>query len=103
MNLTLITDQSCPTCGSRTVMESVRTLHTNGQAFEIREFLCGCRLAWSPNFSRLEVQQRCPKDPDEVALNQKRAAARQAVIDFLPTLDVDAEWRMKVLEGMPRA
>ena len=59
MNLKLIKDECCPTCGSKTVSESCRHTHCSGEGFEERTFACGCTLSWSPNFSRLEVTEEC--------------------------------------------
>jgi hypothetical protein len=93
MNLKLIPAHTCPTCGAHTVTESIRAVHTNGEGFERREFACGCCLAWSPNFGRLEIASPCPKDPDVVSLRAKRTAAKDRTKEFLDTLDVDSHWR----------
>ena len=67
----------CPTCGNSTVVsERIDTSshyrrdrerqireHTNGQRWELREFLCGCVVQWCPNYGSPEVMAVCPKHP----------------------------------------
>ena len=65
MDLKLIKDKVCPTCGERVVSESIRSYHCNGQGFESRTFKCGCELNWSPNGERLEVAKGCPNSKEE--------------------------------------
>ena len=97
MNLQLIKDEVCPECRSEVVAESCLNRHCNGQGFEVRRFACGCELAWSPNFERMEVNSRCPKRPDAVARRAKRSAAFEAIQKAVAALDVDDEWKQDAL------
>lgn len=96
MNLKLIKDEKCPTCGSEIVMESCKRTHTNGEGFEERMFKCGCILTWSPNFSRLETRNTCPKNPNLIEFNRKREEAKKAVKEYINTLDVDSSWKDQI-------
>lgn len=60
----------CPSCGCSTVvsetvevssMSKARVIrqHTNGERWESREFLCGYKAAWSPNFSSAREKAEC--------------------------------------------
>lgn len=73
MELLLIKHATCPDCGARTVEESCRHAHCNGQGFERRTFDCGCILAWSPNFGRLEVERSCPNSKSVLEENAERS------------------------------
>jgi hypothetical protein len=89
MKLELITATECPTCKSRIVAESIRSIHTCGQGFEVREFECGCILEWSPNFDRLLTSKTCPRDAAEIARRKKITDAINSLRAFIEKLDVD--------------
>lgn len=102
MELKLIHDDNCPSCGAATVYESCRHRHANGQGFEERGFSCGAVLAWSPNFERLEKVVPCPHSADEVVRKAKRANAAKAVAELLERLDVDDWFKEDVRESYRR-
>ncbi len=78
-------ETACPTCGASICEEKVdaldiftgvnrysRTpqsvrLHSNGQQFEHRKFICGCEISWSPNFERMEFSRLCPNSTSALA------------------------------------
>lgn len=93
MQLKLINATNCPNCLAETVSESCRSFHCNGEGFEERQFACGCVLAWSPNFSRLETKIKCSRHPDEIEKNNKRKRATNAVLEYIKLLDVDDDWK----------
>lgn len=54
MIIQMIKQKNCPVCDSATVAERKSLRHTNGYWNEEREFTCGARLKFSPNFMRVE-------------------------------------------------
>lgn len=101
MDLKLIKETSCPHCNARTIAESCRSVHCNGQGFEERHFECGHILAWSPNAERLEVKAPCPKSKEEVAKKDSRVRASDLLLAFLAKLNVDEDWKRYVMRGLP--
>lgn len=101
MNLVHITAAECPTCGSFIVAESRSSRrHCNGQAWETREFACGCRIAWIPNYSESEIAHPCPKDPATELKNKKREEAKAKVLDLIESLDVDKAYKENLIIGI---
>lgn len=72
MDLKNIKETVCPVCNAETVKEERRNQHTNGFWNEERTFKCGCRIAFSPNFMRIETHLECPNSEE----NKKKAAIR---------------------------
>lgn len=97
MNLILIKEKQCPHCGAHVVTESCRRYHCNGQGFEEREFACGLKLVWVPNFSRQEVEKQCRQHPDHIEAVRKQAKAEQALRDCINAQDVNGEWKRRML------
>lgn len=93
MQLHHIKEEVCSNCGARTCCEEQSSQHACGEWFEAREFTCGRKIAWSPNFSRLEARRECGKDPEEIKKIEKRQEASQAVARFIQSLDVDAQYK----------
>ena len=96
MELNDIQEKTCAHCGAAIVSESVRSVHTNGHGFEVREFKCGREVAFIPNFMRVEVKRECPKAKSETKKTDKRKQAFAALTDFIDGLDVDATWKKDV-------
>ena len=71
--------------GFRVVAESVEIdrdthqirRHTNGGSWEYREFACGYKVHYSPNFRKEEVLKKCVFDPEE-AVKKAQTEAGQA-------------------------
>lgn len=94
MNLKDIKEESCPVCGCRKVeMERSDHQHCNGHWNEYRYFACGLHLYFCPNFMRVEVTQRCSKDPEQIEFLQKQEKAKRKLIDCIARLDVDEGWK----------
>lgn len=81
----------CPDCGAAVIAERKERRHCNGHYNETQEFECGKIIKWSPNYMGYDSQSsvECPNTPKNVAKIEKRKQARQALIDFIDTLDVD--------------
>lgn len=100
MELKEINEATCSHCGASVVSESVRSVHTNGHGFEVREFKCGREIAFIPNFMRVEVKRECPKAKSEQAKTGKREAAFELLMDFIEQLDVDKNWKEDVTSSV---
>lgn len=96
MNLQFIKATVCPTCLAETVAEEINGHHCNGQDFEVRKFKCGCKLAWVPNFERLEMQEKCPHSVDVVAKKFHRTQLIQNIIALIDKSEADEEFRKYV-------
>lgn len=99
MNLKLIPHLTCPECGARTVAESCHTIHVNGQGFEHREFACGCKLSYVPNFHQLQTSTPCPNSPAQKKLEARRRVAHEELMRFIATLDLTDEDKELVKTG----
>lgn len=96
----------CPECGASPKSEGVEVEHSynsqparvrqhvNGQRWEWRQFLCGARVVWVPNFEREEMDryQTCGVSKAARALRAKREKARTILQKAIESLDVDEEW-----------
>lgn len=101
--------KKCPVCDADVCAEGIETVnewqrtyptlsfrtHVNGQQWEWREFLCGGRVGWSPNFGREEMStwKRCPNAPERKLTRERREQAVALLKEFLLTLKVDEEFR----------
>jgi hypothetical protein len=99
VDLKLIPHKQCPECKARTIEDSCRSTHCNGQGFECRTFECGAVWKWSPNFERLENPTACPNKPEERLKKQKRLEAKTALKKFLKSLDVDESFKQHIWGG----
>lgn len=96
MKLELIPHETCPTCAAITVAESCMHRHTCGEGFEERTFECGCVIAWSPNFSRLETKKPCPKLPAQREKVRKQVVAVKVLMTTIDDQDVDEEFKNRI-------
>lgn len=108
MNFTNLKTEKCPTCGAEPYMEGVEVewgtdgkimRHVNGQRWEWRQFLCGCRVGWVPNFERSEVLRGhdCRHSPEVRARELKREKAAEQLRKTVESLDVDDVFKREVL------
>lgn len=97
----------CPVCGCDTIVEEhVETeigstkirRHTNGGVWEHRKFACGLRIDYIPNFEEEHVARKCTQDPEVLAENAMKLAAKSAVLDFIVGLDC-SEYYKQVLSN----
>lgn len=61
-------------------MESIDYAHVNGQQFETRQFKCGRKIVWVPNYSRMEMRAGCPLSPDETMMTKKSKDLIRALV-----------------------
>jgi len=83
----------CPHCGSIIVSESISNKHINGQYNETREFECGHRIVYSPNFRTIEYTRLCKNHPDVLAKKAVRKKTKEKLFKYINRLDVDEEFR----------
>ncbi len=74
MNLKHIKTKACPYCLCNTIVresfdcwDNKPRKHTNGQYWETREFACGYKTQWVPNFQREECSHECENKIDQEA------------------------------------
>ena len=72
--------------------------HCNGDYFESARFKCGAKVAWSPNFRRLEQPTPCPHSPEEVSRKERMDKAHAKLSKYIQKLDVDEEVKEKLLK-----
>ncbi len=78
-----ITEQVCATCGAEPICDQWNGhTHINGQRFEEREFACGRRVQWIPNFERMGVLHECPKHPAMAATLKLREEDERAFVEL---------------------
>jgi hypothetical protein len=99
MNLN-IKETKCPDCGCSEIKSEKReALHTNGYWNEYREFDCGLRLHFSPNYMKTSQAKlySCSKSKSALAKKQKRAEAVQRLNKYIKRLDVDDSFKGSLL------
>lgn len=94
MNLKHIHQENCPTCNAPTKSEGIKGVHTHGQRFEWREYICGCLLEYIPNFgeARIDANRQCPNSEPVVQRYSLRRKAIKAVVKTLREQEVDKEF-----------
>lgn len=104
-----ITTTKCPTCGCDIIVnEHVETeigtakirQHTNGGVWEHREFACGCRIDYIPNYSKASVGRPCSLDPALLAEKHRQKAARDAVMEYIRGLDCSDTYKSKLCDAI---
>lgn len=103
-----ITTTKCPSCGCDIIVnEHVETeygtakirQHTNGGVWEHRQFACGCRIDYIPNFSKENIGRKCTQDPEVLKEKAQKLAAKSAVLDFIAGLEDCSEYYKQVLSN----
>lgn len=102
MELKHITTTACPICGwTEIVRESIKCthmgqdgerkiqLHTNGAAWENREFLCGKRIEYVPNYGKEMSVGVCFHDPEVMRIREKRNADKEKLLKFCADNDIE--------------
>lgn len=87
MTLTLawVKTSECPFCGDHRISKEVsESQHCNGAWNQSREFTCGYKVAWSPNFSRLEVKQGCRRSEEHA---KGQAEAQRLELSFIRSVN----------------
>lgn len=56
----------CSTCGASIKTAAITGTHVHGDQFEEVTYECGCRIAYVPNFKRVEIVYKCPKDKEVI-------------------------------------
>lgn len=100
MDLKMIERKTCIHCGARTVKESCTGYHCNGQPNETREYKCGHRVQWAPNFNRLVIEEPCPNSAEIKAQKAKRSNAQLKTMALVNSLDVDDKWKKRILDAL---
>lgn len=109
MNLSFIKSKQCPVCGCDVIVgENVELEHrlgrvrehANGGRWEHREFACGCRISYIPNFSKEEVSRECSHDPEIIERENKRHKAKKEILDKIEQLDVDDAYKVKLKDNI---
>lgn len=104
MQLRHIKDEVCHTCGAEVVSETRETReHVNGDRWETRQFACGCKLEYIPNYRKFQISRPCDNDPELVAKRAARDAAADKITAFVNKLDVDDEYKKAVLKELDRS
>ena len=100
MQLEHLTKESCLHCEARTTAITQRIQHCNGQWFESREYECGYRIEFVPNFNREEVKNNCRKSVSYRQEVIKRDKALVALRNFVEQLDTDEVFKSRVMREL---
>lgn len=109
VDINFIKTTSCPVCGCRTVVsESVEIdrdthkirCHANGGNWEDREFACGYKVHYCPNFYKEEVLKKCAFDQEEAAKMQKRGQAKKLVAQQIKSSECDEDYKNKLMQAI---
>lgn len=100
--------ERCPHCGSEAVGDFYEVsiyskprkinVHSNGQRLEIRKFLCGLEIRWSPNFNH-EVESEyhaCQNSAVVIEKNKKRAELAERLLKVTVSGDADEKFVLEL-------
>ena len=95
-----IKDIRCPICEAEMIAGGKNNKHSNGNWNEWREFECGYKLEFSPNFMKVQAARNysCTNDPKYQEKNLKRKQANVKIASYIGKLDVDKEYKNKLLD-----
>ncbi|MBQ2886473.1 MAG: hypothetical protein IJE43_22365 [Alphaproteobacteria bacterium] len=89
MKLIYIKKKKCPICGcGEIVSEGIETernqikIHTNGERWEYRRFLCGRGVVYDPKISMEYEKGQCNNDPKYIAMLKLETKERQEILYF---------------------
>lgn len=97
MKLQELKYESCPVCGAIVTTEHRSSKHSNGYWNEEISFECGCRIKFSPNFMREVILTQCPKHPNEISKTEKRNKAIEKLVKCIKKLDVDDDFKNRII------
>ncbi len=103
MDLPHIPHKTCPQCGATSVVEEGRRhQHSNGLWNEYRQFTCGLRLIFTPNFCDKPAaeEQPCTRSTAYNDQVQQRRAAVATLRRTIEKLKVDEKFRATLLAGL---
>jgi predicted RNA-binding Zn-ribbon protein involved in translation (DUF1610 family) len=88
----------CPDCGADVISETKSNQHCNGYWNEEVKFKCGAVFHFSPNFLKVEQSKPCSQTDKQKAIKAKRVSALTKTKNYINTLNVDLEFKSKLLE-----
>jgi len=100
MKLEHIQKENCPTCGSITVIDERRNVHTNGLYNEYRTFDCGCTLHFSPNFKKTREERKCPRSPDIQEKRKKDKIALNHLMVYVEKMKASDEFKETIRDKL---
>ena len=109
VDIDFIKTTSCPICGCQTVVtESVETevggqrirKHVNGAKWEMREFACGYRVSYIPNYLREEVTHGCANDPELGRMREMMAQTKAALYQQIDASGCDDKFKERLKEAI---
>lgn len=110
MKLQYLIGNECPTCGCNTVIsESVEKSidglhhreHCSGGKWETREFSCGCKLEYIPNYGKTVVNEHrvCTNNHEYIIREKNREVFKNEVKTFISNYESsDESFKNKLLE-----
>lgn len=90
----------CSDCGAAISEESRRNQHTNGYWNEHREFKCGRKIYFSPNFMKIVVEAECPKNPTQKRNIAKRKRLVKAITEMVNKSRVGKKYKERLLRDI---
>lgn len=93
-----IQHDKCPDCQSELQSEAVRNQHCNGHWNEERRFACGAAFEFSPNFMKVAQSKACTRTDKYKLARKKREDAKSSLEAHIGGLDVDKEFKKKLMD-----
>jgi hypothetical protein len=90
----------CSDCGAVITSESRSNFHTNGHWNEYREFKCGRKIHFSPNFMKIIVEVECPKNPTQKRKIAKQKRLVKAITEMVNKSRVTKEYKERLLRDI---
>jgi len=87
----------CPSCGCTDVKSELKeNQHVNGHWNEHREFKCGFKIHFVPNFMSEREEDPCEKGPLYKKAMDRRYAAINKLEKYIARLDVDDNFKERL-------
>jgi hypothetical protein len=88
-------------CGAEVCLESNSNKHSaTGQNIEIREFECGYRLCYLPQFGRVGIEKECTNNRKYIMKKRKRILALKSLFREIRKLKVDMDFKEELVSAL---
>ena len=105
VNITFIKTNQCPVCGCKNIsLESIESdndraefrRHANGATWETREFACGYRVMYVPNYRHEEVITHCHFDPEIAKEKERKKKAKETILQQIDAAECDDKYKERL-------
>lgn len=103
MDFSQIEERECPICKAKIQKNEIFNQHLNELWNEVRDFTCGHRISFNPNFKSKQVERMCSNSPIVKDINMKRAEALKKLKSYTLKLNVDEQFKKQIIDFLERS